>query len=699
MNSAEIKKVHVVYKTHLDIGFTDLAKDVLEHYRKEYIPHSIDLALELNTETEKKFIWTVGSWLIDDYLKHEGEAEVKRLETAIARGDICWHGLACTTHTELLDEDLLDFDLSISDRLDHRFGRKTVAAKMTDVPGHTKGLVKLLHNHGKKYLHLGVNASSMVPNVPLSFLWKCGDDEVIVQYSFEYGAPCFVEGMDEVLEFAHTGDNMGPQSAAAIQAEMDRIGALYPNAKVEASTMDAYAERVMEYRGLLPVVEEEIGDTWIHGIASDPLKVMRYRALIELKTRWEEEGRFDSGKGCWEDFMMNLLLTAEHTWGLDYKKYLADFTNWEKKDFQEARRADVTTLDFLTNRNANMLQVLKEDFDRYRGGKFDGSYAFYESSHKEQMEYIWKAVEALPGDLKAEAEAEFTRLESGGEKNGAAAAETADASLTFSPYEHLAIGDYEVAFGGQGELIYLAKKGKEWITDGCFGRLGYTTYNAADCVNNYYCYNRAFRRSQCWSEGDFSKPGLEFVENLEHREYGFGAVSMTVQNCRNAGTVTIRLDGNPGAVSRYGCPAHGVICYEFGESIRCSVSWKDKDANRMPEALWLDMKFDVENPYRWRMKKMGQLISPIDVAKGGNRRQHCVDEMVYEGADGKISVKNIHSPLISIGGRWLYGDYRPLPVMEDGFSYCLFNNKWGTNFKMWCEDNCCFEYILWIENY
>ena len=184
MNSAEIKKVHVVYKTHLDIGFTDLAKDVLEHYRKEYIPHSIDLALELNTETEKKFIWTVGSWLIDDYLKHEGEAEVKRLETAIARGDICWHGLACTTHTELLDEELLDFDLSISDRLDHRFGRKTVAAKMTDVPGHTKGLVKLLHNHGKKYLHLGVNASSMVPNVPLSFLWKCGDDEVIVQYSF-----------------------------------------------------------------------------------------------------------------------------------------------------------------------------------------------------------------------------------------------------------------------------------------------------------------------------------------------------------------------------------------------------------------------------------------------------------------------------------------------------------------------------------
>ena len=42
---------------------------------------------------------------------------------------------------------------------------------------------------------------------------------------------------------------------------------------MEASTLDDYARSVLKYRETLPVVEEEIGDTWIHGIASDPGKL------------------------------------------------------------------------------------------------------------------------------------------------------------------------------------------------------------------------------------------------------------------------------------------------------------------------------------------------------------------------------------------------------------------------------------------
>ena len=70
MDYQKIKKVHVVYKTHLDIGFTDMGRNVLDRYVKEYIPHSVRLAEELNGGKEKRFIWTVGSYLIDYYLKH-----------------------------------------------------------------------------------------------------------------------------------------------------------------------------------------------------------------------------------------------------------------------------------------------------------------------------------------------------------------------------------------------------------------------------------------------------------------------------------------------------------------------------------------------------------------------------------------------------------------------------------------------------
>ena len=36
--SASIKRVHVVFKTHLDIGFTDLGKNVIKQYMEHFIP-------------------------------------------------------------------------------------------------------------------------------------------------------------------------------------------------------------------------------------------------------------------------------------------------------------------------------------------------------------------------------------------------------------------------------------------------------------------------------------------------------------------------------------------------------------------------------------------------------------------------------------------------------------------------------------
>lgn len=685
MDYSAIKKVHVVYKTHLDIGFTDMGSRVTERYVKEYIPHSVKLAMELNTEKDKKFIWTLGSFMIDYYLKHAEPEAVELLERAVGRGDICWHGIACTTHTELLDRDLLNYSLDIGKHLDERFGRTTIASKMTDVPGHTRGLIAPLCDHGIRYLHIGVNASSMVPEVPDTFLWKQGNREIVVQYSGTYGAPGYVEGMDEVLEFAHTGDNLGPQSAEAIEKEFDRIRGLYPNARVVASTLDAYAESLWEKKGLLPVVEEEIGDSWIHGIASDPWKTTRYRELLRLKDRWVQQGVLTPGQKECEEFFMNLMLVAEHTWGLDFKKYLADFKNWTKDDFQRARREDTTTLDFLTYRNASMLDILNTDFKNYRGGVFTGSYAYYESSHQEQRDYLEKAVEALPDSLKAEARMALDRM---------TPVETGHEGACVRLGETVTVKGWSVKIDGSGAVCSLKKDGRAWIKDGEAGRLQYQTFSAVDCVDNYYRYNRDFYETYGWSEGDFSKPGLEFVEDLENRCYDFYAETVTKKD----DTLLISVRGDEEAVRKYGCPAKAQILYQFDENeVRCTLKWFQKDANKMPEALWFHYQFDVENPYRWMMRKLGEAVSPFDVVKGGNRKQHCVEAMEYRGADGSVTVENIHAPLVSIGGRNLYEMDQKTDSLENGFYFNLFNNRWGTNFSMWCEDECQFEFLLKIQ--
>lgn len=681
MDYQKIKKVHVVYKTHLDIGFTDMGQNVLDRYVNEHIPHSVRLAREMNGDGNKKFIWTVGSYLIDYYLHNADDCARKELEEAIENGNICWHGLAVTSHTELMDMELFRYDLELAKRLDRQFGKNTTAAKMTDVPGHTIAIVDALADYGVRFLHIGVNASSMVPETPGTFVWEHNSKRVIVQYSAQYGAPGYVEGMDEVLEFAHTGDNLGPQSAEAVEAEFQRISALYPNAEVVASTLDAYAESLIAVEGKLPVIREEIGDTWIHGIASDPWKVSRFRALVGLKNQWTAEGKWSKDTPGYDTYMMNLMLIAEHTWGLDYKKYLADFKNWTKEDFNRARKADDTTLEFLTNRNAQMLDVLDMDFKRYRGGKFTGSYRQYESSHEEQKEYLHKALGGLPEKLKAEA---VNVLEACVPKREELAAREAGVG------ELLEISGWKVSVDGTGALRRLERNGKDWAKDGVIGRLGYETFNALNCVENYYRYNRAFYENGCWSEGDFSKPGLEFVEDLENRYYEFG-----VRRIRVSGDeLLIDLAGDWKAVKEYGCPKTAQVKYSFGEEVTCCLSWFDKDANRMPEALWFDFAPDTENPCRWLMQKMGTLVSPLNVLRGGNRLQHCVEKLVYDGADGRMEIESVHAPLVSAGGRNLYGDYRRLPDMEKGFSFNLFNNKWGTNFSMWCEDECRFEFKI-----
>ncbi len=224
------KTIHLVFKTHLDIGFTDHAAQVRAQYHERFIPQAIDTGEHFYAEDPEhpKFIWTTGAWLIWDHLNSAGPAAVQRLERAIDRGLIRWHALPFTTHSELMSPAVFRAGLSYSQELDKRFGKTTIASKMTDVPGHTIGIVPLLAEAGVKFLHLGVNTASPPPEVPDVFRWRAPDGaEIVVLYQKSYGETSFPEGFDEGLGFAHTNDNMGPQSVPqTVDAWRELQGAL-----------------------------------------------------------------------------------------------------------------------------------------------------------------------------------------------------------------------------------------------------------------------------------------------------------------------------------------------------------------------------------------------------------------------------------------------------------------------------------------
>lgn len=346
------KDVLVIFKTHLDVGFTNYAENVIDNYLNSFIPNAIKVGYELK-DTDTPFIWTVGSWMIWKALKEDKSGAV---EQAVRDGILNWHGLPFTTHTELLNAKLFEAGLDISTELDEKFGRKTIAAKMTDVPGHTIGMIPLMRRRGLEFLHIGVNSATPVPPVPPLFKWKNGNEYITVMYEDGYG--CTQEFDDFVLCFAHTHDNAGPQSKEEIIKVYEEIQKKFPDYTLKVATLNDVAERVRNIKNI-PVVEKEIGDTWIHGAATDPQKLSRYRNIL----RHTDENDLRDVR-----LRENLLFVSEHTWGMDVKKYFRDdkhYTYKEMEDCVDERKTIEKSWEEQRNyvRNAEKILKIEPDYD------------------------------------------------------------------------------------------------------------------------------------------------------------------------------------------------------------------------------------------------------------------------------------------------------------------------------------------------
>ncbi len=447
--------LHLIFKTHLDIGFTDHAQKVREQYHARFIPQALDTAEHFYMEDPERpaFIWTTGAWLVWDHLNTQTPAAVRRLERAIERGLIRWHALPFTTHSELMSPALFRAGLSYAAELNSRFGLSSTAAKMTDVPGHTLGIVPLLAEAGVRFLHLGVNSASPVPDVPGLFRWRAPDgSEIVVMYQPAYGATQFPDGFDEGIGFAHTNDNMGPQSVPQVADIYRTLGHELAGVELRASSLDAFGETAWARRAELPVVDREIGDSWIHGSATDPVKTSRFLALQRVYEELAAEGLNKRRLA----FGRTLAMVAEHTCGVDIKSYLRDQTAWERPAFERRR-------------------------------KTDPRFAYTEASWAEQRAYLDTAVAALDAKDRPRAEAALSED-----------SETAPAPQGWTVVIDPMSGDIASLRSPQGVAI-----------DGASGSLmgyRYESYDAHDVQQHLDTY---LTERPEWAILDNGKPGLE----------------------------------------------------------------------------------------------------------------------------------------------------------------------------------------------
>jgi len=336
--TSTIKRVLVMFKCHLDVGFVDTQAAIIRKYFDEYYPRAIALAATMRNLGSDRYVWTTGSWLLYSYLEQASSEQVGQMEQAVARGDIAWHALPFTWQSELLDRSAITGCLGFSKALDKRFNRKTTGGKMTDVPGHTRGLVGPLAASGITFLDIGVNAASTPPDVPPLFVWKDVDGALltVMYHRTAYGGVVRVPASDLAIAVEVRDDNSGPHTLEEVHKIYSDLRARYPAAEIRAANLTEIADAIQPYQSRLPVFTQEIGDTWIYGVASDPIKLARYRELLRLRAEWVKSGTIIPGDKQDLAFLQMFALAVEHTWGTDTKTWL-DFDHPHRARVEAAR--------------------------------------------------------------------------------------------------------------------------------------------------------------------------------------------------------------------------------------------------------------------------------------------------------------------------------------------------------------------------
>src|SRR5690242_9955975 len=67
-----VKRVLVMFKCHLDVGFIDTQAAVIRKYFEQHFPKAIQIADTLRRSGEERYVWTTGSWLLYEYLEQAG---------------------------------------------------------------------------------------------------------------------------------------------------------------------------------------------------------------------------------------------------------------------------------------------------------------------------------------------------------------------------------------------------------------------------------------------------------------------------------------------------------------------------------------------------------------------------------------------------------------------------------------------------
>ena len=738
----QVTDIVVVFKMHVDIGYTNWAEGVLQIYSNEMLRETLKSIDETSSlPAADQFVWTIPAWPLK-YMLENCPGELKAgLEKAIRDQRIVPHALPFTFETEASDLENLVRGLACASEINKKYGLPPARdAKLTDVPSHSWILPTVLKNADVDFLHLGCNPGSASPEVPRLFWWQGPDgSRLLTFYWSEYYGSGILPPADwphkTWLAMIHTHENTGapdPQEVADLLASAREK---MPSVNIKIGRLSDFHDLLMKEKPELPVVRGDMPDTWIHGYMSRPRETKLSKTL--QRETYDTE-ILNTQLICWgvpvspvtsqiEKAVENMILYDEHTFGaamshgnqhkwtyLDefrINKFLGHYDyiegTWIEKG-NRIRDAEKIIVPLMKHQLKNLASSVNVDGKRIvvynplpweRSGRVSLFAGVYQKGFT-----IYGLKDAVTGKhipvyedhnlISFDADA----VPSMGYKTYLPLLEPQayQPSLSMDKERHALENKYfRIEINRQdGSLSSALDKinSRELVRRDQFYGFGQYIMERPG-QKKIDTYNKAYIKpgAENWAEDEMIRPSVPVTESVIYKGKCEKIVYLDMGNAVRA-TVFGKLE-DPGS-QQY------LVTYTLYENqpyieLVWGVDGKKPDPH--PEAGWLSFPFNLAEP-GYRLYRTGGITDPVsDLVSGTNHDFYFLNtSMTMFDRSGRGVVLNTPSaPGVSIDepGLFRYSGRRELQTGNVFVN--LFNNQWGTNFTEWIEGSFSSRIFIW----
>lgn len=709
------KEIVVVFKTHYDIGYTDLVTNVLTRYRTTFVDNAMKIIDDSQSlPADRQFVWTIPGWPLQQML-WPGQTPERREEIvrALKSGRLALHALSFNTQTEGLDLEDLVRGMIFSTELSRENGLPIPrAAKMTDVPEHTWVMPTLLKHAGVDFFQIGCNGGSAAMHVPLLFWWEGPDgSRLLTCYSTNYGTQLIPPDdwpYRTWLALIMAGDNHGPPTQEDVDKLLNQAAQELPGVKIKFGRLEDFYDAIIAEKAKIPVVRGDMPDTWIHGYESMPIETKlgcdvrpQESALGVLDTQLRAIGvnpppLGSSLAGAYE----NSLLYGEHTFGMDSVKapgwlYGEDWKQTRaagkyarfEKSFNDKRDYIHAVADIVTNALNARMQLLAQNVNRSGPRVVVFNPLPWTRSDNVTVNAPSGTVQFFADDVPPCGYKTFNLPPRSGDKEISNASDVLE-----NQFFRLKI---DAARGCIASLTDL-KTGRGLVASKDQVGFGQYLHQRFD-TNDVYSFVTNYTRWQGkkWIFKDFGKPNMPDPEQSPHAEITpTNWTSSILEDAVSKSFVLRCADAAPLAKVV-------TLTYTlYNDQPYLDIEWAidDKTPNPIPEGGWICLPFQINNPV-FRLARLGSIIDPgKDIIEGGNRHLLYLNSgMTVTGPDGfGVGLCPMDSPLVSLDepGLWKFSHHF-IPKRGRVFIN-LYNNQWDTNFPLWQDGSWRSRIRLWV---